>query len=59
MQGYNAICWVNGEIESAYRTPLRADKIVKSYAPTMEKAQREKRKLEEKYDGPTTIRSRA
>lgn len=58
MQGFQIVVYENGSIESPYKNPVGFDRIIKFWAATRKKAQKEKEKLHQKYDGVIWIRSR-
>jgi len=51
MQGTQIVAYVDAELDPEFKRPIGATKIIKSWAPTHEKAVQKKRTMEQKYGG--------
>lgn len=50
MMGNQVVAYVGAELKPGFRTPVGADKIVKSWRRDQQSAEAEKRRMEQEYD---------
>lgn len=55
MQGYEIKYYVGGELSDTFREPVNFEKIVKSWAPTIEEAIKRKEELASEYSGVAVV----